>query len=270
MRSYFWALMLTMLPAATAAEQLLTKPDKPAEDRPADAKPAGAGDAAKRDAAGPPPNAMFTVIDADGDGVITKVELRKAIVALKTLDSDGDGKITLAEASAGAAPTGLLGDASQFLDRLMQNDKDGDGKLSPEEVPPQMLPMLQNADKNGDRVLDRTELAAAAEEMKQFRGGPGAFGPRGGGQGADPTTGRFLRHDRNGDGRLSLDEVPPQMRNMFQRQDDLNGDGALDAAELQVVIARMGGRARGAGFNPDDARTPGRDIEARARKREQN
>ena len=54
------------------------------------------------------PNPMFEAIDANGDGTINNVELRKAIAALRKLDADGDGNITLAEATPqGLAATGF-------------------------------------------------------------------------------------------------------------------------------------------------------------------
>ena len=60
------------------------------------------------------PNALFSIIDADGDGVITKRELRKAVAALKKLDLDKDGNITLAEASGTPAGGAAAGGPATF------------------------------------------------------------------------------------------------------------------------------------------------------------
>jgi Ca2+-binding EF-hand superfamily protein len=229
---------------------------------------------------GPPPNPMFTAIDADGDGVITKAELRKAIVALKKLDADKDGNITLAEASPMGGP---VGDPAQFVDRIMQHDKDGNG-LTPDEVPAPMQPMLQNADQNGDGVITRDELAANMEKMRnQFRGAPGSGpfpgGPRGFAPGAgrpraeaEQITGQFLQYDRDGDGRLTANELPREAARMLQGGDQ-NNDGAIDAGELQAAIARMGGAARAwaAGREPGGLQsTPFRDPNRRNRQRQAN
>ena len=262
MRSYLFAMMLAMLPAAIATAQFGANPQNPPGEPPPGVeqrKPAGQGAAGEVAA---PPNAMFAVIDADGDGVITKAELRKAIKALRTLDADNDGNITLAEASA-AGPAGPGGNPE--VDRMMKElDKNGDGKLTADEVPPQMMPMLQGADKNGDRAIDRDELAAAMQQ-NPFRRGPGGFPPGANGRGADPRTGQFLKHDVNNDGRLTFEEIPRSMRGAFRPQDDLNGDGAIDPAELQAVIARLGGAARGvaAGAEPGGQRNPFRDPNRR-------
>jgi hypothetical protein len=163
---------------------------------------------------------------------------------------------------------------------MLQNDKNGDGKLTIDEVPEFMKPMLEGADANGDAAIDRNELATAAENMRNrfpgagagpggFPGGPGGF--RGPGGPADPNqiTGQLMQHDRNGDGRLTTDEVPPQAMNMLKGGDQ-NGDGAIDAAEMQVIMRRMGGRARAlSGALGNDANNngaQGRDNAARNRR----
>jgi hypothetical protein len=133
---------------------------------------------------GPPPNAMFNAIDADGDGAITMRELRKAVVALKQFDTDKDGKITLAEvvAQSGSATEAggqfgfrgqgfggdnNVGDPRPGGPNMMQFDRNGDGQLSPEEVPTQMRGMLRGTDQNGDGKLDAQELQAIQQRMNE-------------------------------------------------------------------------------------------------------
>jgi Ca2+-binding EF-hand superfamily protein len=271
-----------LLPAAVAMAQFGVDPNNPNAIQPAGGQPQGnLGDPGPRAFFGPP-NAMFSIIDADGDGVITKVELRRARSQLMKLDTDKDGNITLAEASAGGpGGPGGFGDPAQFVDRMMQNDKNGDGKLTIDEVPEFIKPMLEGADANGDGAIDRNELATVAENMRNRIRGPGGFpggpgGPRGAGGFADrpfdanQMTGRFLQYDRNGDGKLSANEVPPQAMGMLQGGDQ-NGDGAIDAAEMQVIMRRMGERARGlgAGIGPggNNDGAQGRDNVGRGRQR---
>jgi Ca2+-binding EF-hand superfamily protein len=256
MRNYLVAMTVALLSAAAASAQFganapnLPNSGSPAEQKLGQPDPA---DAAPADAM--PPNAMFDAIDSDGDGIITKAELRKAIRALKTLDADNDGNITLAEAGASAGPAASGGPDVERM--LTEHDKNGDRKLTADEVPPHIMPILQGADKNQDRAIDEDELKAAIQ-TSQFRNGPGAPGLGPNGRGADPRTGQFLRHDVNNDGRLTLQEIPRQMRGVFRPDDDRNGDGAIDAAELQFVIARMGGAAPAAAAGaelPADANT---------------
>ncbi len=257
MRSFFYACALTAVFTTASFAQLLggpgPKPDgkaggnNPPPSPPAANAKAGVGVNAGPGGtvAAPQGNAMFSVIDTDGDGVISKAELRKAIKALQSLDTDGDGNITLAEASIDGGPMPLGGIDPQ-LNQLMALDKNKDNKLTLDEIPANMMPMLQNADRNGDGALDQTELQAVVAGMRNQFGG-GAW--RGGNQGlggmnaAQQATGQFMQYDRNGDGILSADELPPQARGMLQGA-DRNGDGNIDAGELQAAIAQQGGRAR--------------------------
>jgi Ca2+-binding EF-hand superfamily protein len=215
---------------------------------------------------GPPPNAMFSAIDTDGDGAISMRELRKAVVALKQLDTDRDGKITQAEAMRG--PIGPGGDPAAMIDGMMQNDKNGDGKLSKNELPRHMAQMLSSADANGDGSLDRAELTTAMQSARtQFGGGarggfgsaPGGFG---GANGGDPRPGgpNMMQYDRNGDGQLSTDEVPTHLRGLL-RGADQNGNGTLDTQEMQAVQQRMNERARGQSPLPPGVRVGPQGVE---------
>jgi len=262
MRNHLLAMMLAMWPAAIASAQLGGNPQNQPGGQPPQFEQGNRDDDGFR-RMGPPPNPMFTAIDVDGDGVITKAELRKAIVALKKLDADGDGNITLAEVTS-ASP---WGDPAQFVERMItENDKNGDGMLSADEVPERMQRMLEGADQNGDGAFTREELTLGMENMRNrfrggrdrdgFRGGQGGF--NGGDRGSDPI-GRLMQYDQDGNG-LSADEIPPRMQAMFRPTDDLNKDGVLNAAELQAVIQRMGGAAQaiGAGGDPNTFRDPNR------------
>jgi len=207
----------------------------------------------------PPPNPMFDVIDADGDGVITIRELRRAVAALKTLDIDQDGQITREEASGPgslggpAGPGAPVNNLGQAVDRWMTYDQNGDGKLTVEELPPQMVQMLAGADQNNDRGIDRAELTFAMQNApNRFGMGPAnvGLGPIGvgvPGRNAPQFNQELLQYDRNGDGKLSPDEVPPQLRRMLNGGDQ-NRDGVLDAEELKQLSERMedrnGGRGR--------------------------
>ncbi len=255
--------------AAKTADKPADPPANPGDPIPVGAPGAGTG----------APNALFAALDTDGDGVISKAELKKAILSLKKLDANNDGNITLAECGGDAAAAGGVGavanDATQWLDRIMAKDKNGDGRLTPDELNENERQMLQGADLNGDGAIDRQELAAMGTGRGEARGnlngnlagganGAGAAGRRG-----NEAMGRFFQYDRNHDGRLTANEVPPQMMGVL-RGGDTNGDGAIDAGELQAIAARMGDRMKawGAGAEPN-AGPPGGENN-RKRPRNQN
>ncbi|MEM6468907.1 MAG: hypothetical protein AAF802_05010 [Planctomycetota bacterium] len=73
-------------------------------------------------------------------------------------------------------------DASAMIDRIMGQDKDGDGLLSGDEIPERMAAMMERADGNGDGKLSRQELETAMQA--RFGRGGGREG-RGGARGGD-------------------------------------------------------------------------------------
>lgn len=146
----------------------------------------------------PPTHPLMTALDTNGDGVIDESEMKNATASLKKLDKNGDGKLSdeeLRPAGMGGrggfggqggrqgGQGGQGGDGGDFVARLMQNDKNGDGKLSKDELPERMQAMFGNLDKNSDGFLDKAELEAAIAQMRQQRGG--GDGQRPGGQGGD-------------------------------------------------------------------------------------
>jgi hypothetical protein len=90
-------------------------------------------------------------------------------------------------------------------------------------------------------------------------GGPGGqmnvtfSGPMGGGGGGeDMATQRIRQQDKNGDGKISLDEADDRLRKNFQSMDK-NGDGHVDGDEYRAATGGGGGggnRDRNGGMGP--------------------
>ncbi len=65
----------------------------------------------------------------------------------------------------GAANTAFSGRRNDAMAGFLALDKNHDGKLTPDEVPPQMMGMLRGADLNHDGEIDAAEFAAVAQKM---------------------------------------------------------------------------------------------------------
>jgi Ca2+-binding EF-hand superfamily protein len=151
-------------------------------------------------------NALLAIMDTDGDGVVSKAEMTKAMAVLRKAHKDSKGNIEF-ERPADSGNTAGAGDATQggrlangagggrgndVVAGLMQYDRNRDGVLSADEVPPQAKAMLQGADLNNDGVIDARELAAFNARMGQqlralgLGAGPGANGVPGDGGGRKP------------------------------------------------------------------------------------
>ena len=74
------------------------------------------------------------------------------------------------------------------------------------------------------------------------RGGFGGRRSRGGFSGTDFAA-RIMSNDKNGDGKVTKDEMPERMQSFFDRL-DANGDGAIDQQEMENAAGMMGRRNR--------------------------
>ncbi len=74
----------------------------------------------------------------------------------------------------GGQPGQRGGDPAQFVERMMQRDANGDGKLQRDELPEQLAERLfESGDTNGDGALDREELLAVMNRRTGQGGGQG-------------------------------------------------------------------------------------------------
>jgi Ca2+-binding EF-hand superfamily protein len=126
-------------------------------------------------------------------------------------------------------------------------DKDEDGTISAEEIA-NASAALKTIDKNGDGAITMEEMRPDFAAMRGGRPGDGPEGGPGGPPGGGSFKERMMNLDANKDGKLSGDEIPERMRERMLERADSNGDGILDAEELEKMAAafqRGGGDHRG-------------------------
>ncbi len=122
---------------------------------------------------------------------------------------------------------------------MAQFDVNGDGVITPDEVPGDAQQRLAEMDTNGDGGCDLSELQLASQKQ------PGRGVQRQGGQGDSRAI--FAQFDQNGDGMITPDEVPQNGRQRLAQM-DTNRDGACDRSEMEAAMQNQPvqtGRRRG-------------------------
>lgn len=182
-------------------------------------------------------DAIFKALDADGDGTISADEIANAAETLKALDTDGDGAISRQETMPQGAGQGFAsGPGAQIKIYLKRLDTNGDGKLTEDEVPEGFKAQFGTLDADGDGSLDESELEQGMSSLT------------GGGAQGDPEKAlkAAMKHDKDGDGKLSADEAPEAFSQFFD-QFDKDKDGLLDEDELKAAAPALAGAAIGGG-----------------------
>ena len=155
-------------------------------------------------------------------------KLRSPFVALPILLA-GLGVVAIAQQGGGR---GLEARFNKF-------DKNGDGKLTADEIPPELMLKL-DLDKNGEVTLDeaRRAVLAGALEAKDIKGDKGD---------AAPFANRVFDHfDKDGDGKVTREETGNAP--WFDKL-DRNQDGVITREEVLAVAAQVKKFALESGLN---------------------
>jgi len=115
---------------------------------------------------------VLKALDADGDGELSSAEIDNAVTALRSLDKDNSGSLSSEEMMpdfGAMRGQGRRGGAQ----RMLENDADGDGKISKAEAPERMQGFFDNLDSDSDGYVTTEELEAMS---KRWRGGGGGRG----------------------------------------------------------------------------------------------
>ena len=202
---------------------------------------------------------LLAAIDTDHDGVISAAEIAAAPESLRALDRDEDGKLSPEECAGEGERGPSTGD---MVKTLMAFDKNGDGKLQREELPERMRGLFDRGDLDHDGVLSLDEIRKLARAEQDSRpqekeGDPAlrkrieavvmrivpalaALDTDHNGEISESETRQAAAAlktlDKNGDGRLTEDEVAPDPLRAFVAQGfaqlDMDGDGRISQQEI--------------------------------------
>ncbi len=199
-----------------------------------------------------------------------------ALCGMATADDDTPSDVKPAAAATAedggesANPAGpAKGRFREAMQERMQEFQRGEGGMRPD--PDRIVAMLiDRFDEDKDQKLNAEELKKALGALRNMGGmgpggpgssGPGSGGPGSGGMGPEFITRLFEMNDKDGDGKLTGDEMPERMRQALDRV-DRNGDGSVDKAEAEEMAARMNGGQRPGGGRegntPSETRVPRR------------
>jgi Ca2+-binding EF-hand superfamily protein len=146
-------------------------------------------------------------------------------------------------------------DAAGAATMFAQLDVNHDGQLASDEIPAEKKRLFERllrlADTNGDGRLSRDEFIAGIERKPERseadKTRPNSNSPANVGEGPNPER-MFKRFDANGDGKLTLDEVPEPRQAMFQRllrRAGKGGDGSLSEQEFVQGVQALRGQLAG-------------------------
>jgi Ca2+-binding EF-hand superfamily protein len=153
---------------------------------------------------------------------------------------------------------------------IKQFDKNKDGVLTADELPPGLARAFERADANGDGKLDVKEVGELLKILKQrFSSATAEPGPAMKAEIENRVKDILERMDTNKDGKISKEEAKGMVAENFERL-DLNKDGFVDREELTKAVTRIlamqggpGGTAGPGGpsipeFDPLDRNADGR------------
>ena len=177
--------LLAAFLAPIAQAERPKRPDGPPRERPDGPPPRRGGEGEHRPSHGPPP--LVKALDTNGDHVLDAKEIANASEALLTLDKNKDGKLSPDELFGKRGPRDREqgdrgpGDRKKGKgkgkgkmspeDRFKKMDKNGDGKISKEEVPERIREKIfERMDGDSNDEISKDEYVDFLKKRMKKRG----------------------------------------------------------------------------------------------------
>ena len=146
-----------------------------------------------------------------------------------------------------AALSAVSGDTTASVGLFAKLDRNADASVTDDELNESQRRFFQRAlrvaDRNEDGALSEAELAVAVADPKPFELPAIGMGG-GGGKGGRPNGANLKALDRNNDGEISLEEVPPALKQRFEDALDTAGRKSLPIADVQRYLSGDAARSR--------------------------
>jgi Ca2+-binding EF-hand superfamily protein len=207
------------------------------------------------------PAEVLKRFDKNGDGRLSREEAPERMLEhFDRIDANKDSSVDLTEFEQAAAARNVSGGKPPEFDPeklFTMQDKNKDGKLTPDEVPEERREEFSQAlRKLGIEAADKEQFTSMLNALRErgitpgarpnAGGSPPSFSPGGGA----PRGPIMQALDNNKDGELSAEEIANASKVLAQL--DKNGDGKISGNELLPLGAQSASGNQGSGFNPEE------------------